>query len=139
LRLLDNMTQIRFILFSILLLLGQSIAFAQTDRSANAGKVDWGTPAHDLGEVAKDSTVKRIVVVKNISQEDLLLLSVLPMCHCTTAEWPQEPIPPGEQRNIILAFHAERAGEFYKIITVKTNFDPVQPYPLVMKGKVVQQ
>jgi Protein of unknown function (DUF1573) len=132
------MTQIRFISFVILLLLGQSVSIAQTtDRTANAGKVDWGIYSHDLGSVAKDSTIKRTVVIKNTSQEDLLLLSVIPMCHCTDAEWPQEPIPPGEQRNILLSFHAEREGDFYKIITVKTNFDPVQPFPLVMKGKVV--
>lgn len=127
-------------LLCVIALLTASVAYSQTikavDNSQNAGKVEWLNRQADTGKIPFGVPVTREYKLKNISHETLMILQVRSACHCTTVEWSGEPIQPGETGVIKATYDAQREGEFYKIITVSTNFDPAQSVPLALTGKV---
>jgi hypothetical protein len=106
------------------------------DNTLNAGKVDWGQRRVELGEIPQGIPAIREFKIKNISKEPLVFADVRSGCHCTTVEWTTTPIPPGETGVVKATFDAVNEGDFYKIITVSTNFDPKQPMALTMVGTV---
>ena len=128
------------VVFSLLLAFSASHVCAQemkmNDSSKNAGKVEWGARQVKLGEIPYGIPVTRTVTVKNIHNENLVVTNVRSGCHCTSVEWPQEPIEPGQSGEIKLTFDAGREGDFYKIVSVFTNFDPDESVVLVLVGKV---
>lgn len=115
-------------------------AFAQTlksvDKSQNAGKVEWLDRQIAVGNVAFGQPVSREFRVKNISSENLIILQVKSTCHCTVAEWQQNPIAPGHTGVIKITYDSQKEGDFYRIVSVSTNFDPMQTIPLALVGKV---
>ena len=129
------------LLVCFLLCTGYNTGFAQgmnaTDPTKNAGNVEWRARRIDLGEVAFEVPVVREYVVKNISKEPLTLLTVKSGCHCTTVNWNQNPVAPGDSTTIKATFDASKEGPFYKIITVTTSFDPENPVALTLVGTVL--
>jgi hypothetical protein len=106
------------------------------DNTLNAGKVEWGPRRIDFGEVPQGIPAVREIHIKNVSNEVLTLADVRSGCHCTSVEWTRTPIPPGESGVVTATFDAEAEGDFYKIITVATNFDPKQPLAYTLIGTV---
>ncbi len=121
-------------------LLFASITTAQTlkavDNSLNAGKVEWLDRQITTGNVPFGKAVTREFRVKNISNENILILQVKSTCHCTTTEWEQNPIAPGETGIIKVTYDSQKEGDFYRIVSVLTNFDSMQSIPLALIGKV---
>ncbi|MBK9336150.1 MAG: DUF1573 domain-containing protein [Lewinellaceae bacterium] len=107
------------------------------DPTLNAGKVQWIPMQIETGDVPFAVPVERTIEAKNISDEDLVILAVVSGCHCTVAEWTKEPIPPGKSGVIKLVFDALKEGEFYKVISITTNFDPETNLALGMTGTVL--
>lgn len=106
------------------------------DNTQNAGKVEWVTRQVDAGKSEPGTPVTGEFEVKNISKENLIIMEVRSSCHCTAVEWTREPIAPGKSGIIKAIYDGQREGEFYRIITVTTNFDPAQSIPLALIGKV---
>jgi hypothetical protein len=127
-------------LLCCMLLLTASGLFSQKlkaeDNSQNAGKVEWTKRQVDAGKVPFGVPVTGEFEVKNISTENLIILDVRSGCHCTSVEWAREPIPPGQTGVITAIYDAQKEGDFYRIITVITNFDPAQSVPMALVGKV---
>ena len=121
-------------------LMTATVSGAQTlkavDDTQNAGKVEWINRSENTGTVPFGIPVTREFKVKNISKENLLILQVRTTCHCVSMDWTREPISPGETGVIRATYDAQREGDFYKIISVNTNFDPNQGVPFAMTGKV---
>ena len=107
------------------------------DPTKNDGKVKWIPMQIETGDVPYAVPVERSIEARNISTEDLVILNVLSGCHCTVAEWPKEPIPPGKSGFIKVVFDALKEGEFYKVISISTNFDPETQLALGMTGRVL--
>jgi hypothetical protein len=132
----------KIILFFVLLcaLMLALEADAQTlkavDDSQNSGKVEWINRSENTGKVPFGVPVVREFRMKNISRENLMLLQVRSTCHCVTVDWTREPIAPGKTGFIRVTYDAQREGDFYKIISVNTNFDPTQAVPFAISGKV---
>lgn len=130
--------------FTCILLFCGYLATAQTqnykiaDGTLNAGKVEWQRNIN-VGEIPYDVPVIREFEVKNVSNEPLLLVNVKAGCHCTIIEYPHDPIPPGETTHIKAIYDAKKEGDFYKVISVTTNFDPNQAVVLALTGKVLPQ
>jgi hypothetical protein len=124
---------------AVLLLLSVG-ATAQTikavDNSLNAGKVEWVARQINAGKVPFGVPVTREFEVKNISTESLLILQVKSSCHCTMVEWSKESVEPGKSSIIKVTYDALKEGDFYRIVTVHTNFDTNQSVPLAINGKV---
>ncbi|MFN0215360.1 MAG: DUF1573 domain-containing protein [Saprospiraceae bacterium] len=106
------------------------------DNSLNSGKVEWLDRQTNTGTVPFGQPVTKLFRVKNISSENLIILQVKSTCHCTTTEWDQDPIAPGKTGIIKLTYDALKEGDFYRIVSVITNFDSVQSVPLALTGKV---
>lgn len=106
------------------------------DPTKNDGKVEWIPMQIETGDVPFGIPVEKQFEVKNISSENLLILEVKSGCHCAVVDWSKEPIPPGKSGTIQITFDALKVGEFYKIISVTTNFDPEVSIALTMVGKV---
>jgi len=121
-------------------LLASSNAFAQTikavDNSLNAGKVEWIDRQINTGTVPFGQPVTVEYQVKNISNENLLILQVKSACHCVVTEWPRSPIEPGRTATINVTYDGKKEGDFYKLVSVITNFDSMQSIPLALIGKV---
>lgn len=130
-----------FAVFALLLFVAVSGMVAQTmeigDPTLNAGKVQWIPMQIEVGNVPFAVPVERTIEAKNISNEYLIILAVVSGCHCTVAEWPKEPIPPGKSGVIKVVFDALKEGEFYKVISITTNFDPETNLALGMTGTVL--
>lgn len=128
------------LLSCVFALLTVDAAFAQgikaVDDSQNAGKVEWLNRSENVGKVPFGVPVTREFKMKNVSRENLILLSVRSGCYCTTVEWSQEPIPPGGTGVFKVTFDAQKEGDFYKIVMVSTNFDSNQTVPFALIGKV---
>ncbi len=106
------------------------------DITLNNGKVAWGTRGIELGQFPQGKPQTRELTVKNISQEPLRILKVKTSCHCTSAEWPQTEILPGETKSILITHNAEDLGEFLRIVSVQTNFDPENWVMISVSGEV---
>ncbi|MBL7796988.1 MAG: DUF1573 domain-containing protein [Saprospiraceae bacterium] len=107
------------------------------DPTKNDGKVKWIPMQIETGDVPYAVPVERSIEARNISTEDLVILNVISGCHCTVVDWPKEPIPPGKSGFIKVVFDALKEGEFYKVISISTNFDPETQLALGMTGKVL--
>ncbi|HND88044.1 MAG TPA: DUF1573 domain-containing protein [Saprospiraceae bacterium] len=88
--------------------------------------------------VAFGVPVTREFIVKNWSKEDLVLTKVRTGCSCTMVDYTQTPIPPNKGGIVRVTYDAQKEGDFYRVITVTTNFDPAQPVALILKGKVAK-
>ena len=116
-----------------------SSTFAQNvvmiDGTKNAGKVEWVRNI-DVATIPYGVPKPVEFLVKNLTNEPLLLLSVNSSCGCTIAEFSKEPILPGGSSKIKATYNAKTEGEFYKIITVITNFDKENSVTLSIQGVV---
>ena len=128
---------------TLALFLSVQFLFAQTissvDNSLNAGKVQWVQNQINTGTVPIGTPVSREFEVKNIGTENLMILQVKSSCFCTVAEWSKEPVEPGNSAKIKVTYDSQHEGEFYRIVTVLTNFDTNQSVPLALKGKVATE
>ena len=66
----------------------------------------------------------------------LIIKEVQTGCHCTVTDFPKDPIEAGQTVKIKATYDAKTEGQFYKIITVVTNFDPERLVALAMIGTV---
>lgn len=107
-----------------------------TDQTKNAGKVEWLQSQYDLGKIPLGIPVTKEYTLKNISNEPLQLLEVRTTCHCTATEWTKKTIEPGQTGYVRITYDAEKAGDFFKVVKVYTNFDPEQGVGLVIRGSV---
>lgn len=107
------------------------------DPTKNNGKVAFEPMQIDAGEVPYGVPVERAYTVKNIGEEDLVILDVKSGCHCTVVDWPKEPLKPGQSGSIKITYDALKEGQFYKIVSVNTNFDPEVGVGLSMIGTVL--
>ena len=71
----------------------------------------------------------------NDGDAPLILKEVKASCGCTTPEWPQEPIMPGQKKKIEAEFNAKADGAFDKTISVYTNVSD-EAIELKLKGFV---
>jgi hypothetical protein len=105
------------------------------DLTDNNGKVEWLWRVN-VGETPFGKSVTAVFSVKNVSTDSLILQDVQVGCHCTVAEYPKEPIPPGQTVYIKATYDARSEGQFFKTINVSTNFDLYRVVTLSMSGIV---
>lgn len=105
----------------------------------NAGRVEWQHRQIDAGDVPFGQAISFDFVVKNISTENLMLLEVRNSCKYIAAEYSKAPIAPGDSTAIKVTYDAELEGDFYRIVTILTNFDTHQSVPLAVLGNVGQK
>jgi hypothetical protein len=105
------------------------------DLTDNNGKVEWAWRV-SVGEVPFDKPVTAVFTIKNISSDTLIIQNVQTACHCTVPEYPHEPILPGQTAYIKATYDARSEGQFFKTVSVSTNFDLYRIVTLAMLGTV---
>lgn len=84
--------------------------------------ITFDTLHYDFGTIIEGEQVVGYFDYKNTGTDPLLILSVRASCGCTTPEWSQEPLEPGERETLNIIFDAGgRRGSQHKEIIVHTN------------------
>lgn len=83
-------------------------------------------PVFNAGKVILGEEIKASFIVENTGDYPLIISEVNPSCSCTIAEYPEEPIAPGETGKIKAAVKTENAspGELSKNVTIVANTSP---------------
>ena len=72
----------------------------------------------NFGRIPQGRPVTHVFVLKNTGAKPLLIENVQASCGCTTPEWSQDPVRPGESTSIKVGFNAAAEGPFNKSIAV---------------------
>ena len=110
---------------------------------ANKGPViTFETLVYDMGTInhsqPRNHEGKCEFKFTNTGDEPLIITGVRADCGCTTPNYTQEPILPGESGKIAVQYDNSRVGYFSKGITVTTNSNPAS-MRLTIKGNVVRE
>lgn len=83
---------------------------------------------HDFGTFKEEDGLQTYTFTfVNNGNTPLILNNVMASCGCTTPEWTQKPVAPGERGFIKVSYNPQgRPGAFHKTITVSTNADNSQ-------------
>jgi hypothetical protein len=94
--------------------------------SSNYTTIKWlDSTDRDLGTAKEGAKLEIKYRFKNIGTHNLIISDVKPSCGCTTPEWPQRPIPPGEEDVIKAVFDSQgKPGANRKEIHVLANTLP---------------
>jgi len=138
-----------FALFCLLLFWGcgnkESITSEIINNPASASQptndkvpvVEFDSDVWDFGTITEGEVVEHEFKITNKGRGNLLIAAVRTSCGCTVADFPRQPIEPGQTRTIKVKFDSEgRRGRVYKQVHVVTNAMP-SSYTLVVRGEVV--
>jgi Protein of unknown function (DUF1573). len=99
-------------------------------------------PTHDFGSIGEnDGFAEHTFSFVNTGDAPLVISTITASCGCTRPEWSKEPIEPGKEGFIIIAFNPQgRVGNFNKTATVYTNEDDgYKRHKLTILGVVVDK
>jgi hypothetical protein len=114
-------------------------------KNCNEPRVPDFTPeetSHNFGEIGEnDGYAEHIFKFRNTGEAPLVISRITASCGCTRPEWPQAPVQPGEDGQIIITFNPRgRVGPFNKIATVYTNEDNgYKRHSLAIRGVVSEK
>jgi len=84
--------------------------------------IQWLDSSKSMGTVTEGGTLKINYRFKNSGSKPLVIEKVQPGCGCTVADYPKEPIAPGQEGEIRAEFDTKgREGVQKKNITVFAN------------------
>jgi hypothetical protein len=95
---------------------------AGSKNSAPLTTIQWIDSAQDYGSITEGQRLALSFHFKNSGDKPLVIESVKPTCGCTIANYPKEPIAPGEEGEITGEFDSNgREGLQHKHMTVRSN------------------
>lgn len=75
----------------------------------------------------------------NVGDQPIIVSHVQPACGCTAPSWTREPVAPGKQGTITVAYNsAGRPGPYTKTVTISSNAKP-GALALTFKGVVLKK
>ncbi|MEL7221000.1 MAG: DUF1573 domain-containing protein [Bacteroidota bacterium] len=84
--------------------------------------VEWQQEAiHDFGDLEQGKEVATVFTFKNTGADSLYIDNVRTACGCTSPEWEDVSVAPGEMGVITIIYDAEDEGYFDKWIKVYFN------------------
>lgn len=93
--------------------------------TVNVAKIDFEETVYDFGEVAEGQMVSHVFKFTNTGSVPLLINNAQSTCGCTIPEWPRNPIPPGGEGEIKVAFNTKEKHDFQeKPVTISANTYP---------------
>ncbi|MEM7659740.1 MAG: DUF1573 domain-containing protein [Bacteroidota bacterium] len=99
--------------------------------------VEWNSNEYNYGAVPTGTTVTHQFRFKNTGSEPLTLTRVKASCGCTTPSYSNEPVAPGDEGFIDVAFNTTgKSGRQTKTVTVTGNFDGSITKVLRITGEV---
>jgi hypothetical protein len=96
--------------------------FAGSNSAAPLTTIKWIDSARDFGNISEGQRLALSFRFKNTGDKPLVIESVKPTCGCTIADYPKEPIAPGDEGEITGEFDSNgREGMQHKHMTVRLN------------------
>lgn len=94
----------------------------------------------DAGEVIKGEVITAKFKVENTGEYPLILAEVKGSCSCTVAEYPEEPLQPGESAEILAYVKTEETGSgvINKSVSIVANTEPSVTTVLI-RARVVKK
>jgi hypothetical protein len=93
---------------------------------------------YNFGSIPYGKPVYTTFTMKNTSTQDVVVNNIATSCGCTTPEWVQGPIKPGEVRQVKVGFNGYAEGDFSKTVTISYNDSKKVQY-FVIKGTGYKQ
>jgi len=93
---------------------------------------------HDFGDIKEaNGSVGCNFEFTNNGTSELIIQDVLTSCGCTTPEWTQPPVNPGEKGFVRAVFDPQkRPGAFHKSLTIISNVN-AQHIDIIIQGNVI--
>ncbi|MDO5655674.1 MAG: DUF1573 domain-containing protein [Flavobacteriaceae bacterium] len=104
-----------------------------------AQEITFNSEVMEYGDVAKGADGNKTFTFKNTGDAPLILKLVKPACGCTVADYPKEPLAPGESGTIKVGYNTNTVGAFNKTIEVHSNAVQNGRKILRIKGRVIEQ
>lgn len=114
-----------------------NIEDARVEGSKQLTTIQWIDSVRNFGKIQEGQKVALSFRFKNTGNKPLVIESVQPACGCTVADYPKQPLKPGEEGEITGEFDSQgREGQQHKEITVTTN-TPTRTKNVVFEVTVV--
>jgi hypothetical protein len=98
---------------------------------------EFETEEHDFGKIMQGEQVSFVFKFKNSGKSDLVISGQKATCGCTVADYPKNPVKPGENGQITVSFNSEgKHGMQTKSVTLTANTQPNSKV-LTIKAEVV--
>ncbi len=106
-------------IFNVIVLKSQEKV--QADSSVFA-QMEFVESEYNFGDLYQGEKAEHIFTFKNIGKSPLIINNVLTTCGCTAPKWPESPVLPGQNGEIIVAFDSSsKIGRQNKVITIRSN------------------
>lgn len=104
---------------------------------SKSGKFQFEENNFDFGTINSGEEVVHVFKFKNTGDADIVISQVKGSCGCTSPEYPQNPVKPGEEGEIKVTFRSKGiAGQVVKDITILANTVPTTKI-LTISGEVL--
>lgn len=113
--------------------LGPNAALIRSPIDAGDGTVDttvvarmtFAEPTFEFGAVSQGEVVKHEFIFTNTGAQPLLITDARSTCGCTVPNYPKQPVAPGEEAVINVAFDTKnKSGRQSKPVTITANTYP---------------
>jgi hypothetical protein len=86
------------------------------------GIFEFVEETHDFGELMQGGDASVTFKFKNVGTEAIVITDARKSCGCTTPKnWTKDPIPPGGEGYVDVAYDSNRIGGFDKSVTLISN------------------
>lgn len=87
--------------------------------------IEFTKEEHDFGTITDGDIVEHTFKFKNTGEAPLIISNAKATCGCTVPKWPKEPIPVGEEGEILVRFNSRnKPGNQNKTVTITANTYP---------------
>lgn len=116
-----------------------AVSAAAMGDSTSFTSIQWIDSARDMGKISEGQKLQISFRFKNTGDRPLVIESVRPGCGCTVADYPKEPIAPGDEGEITGSFDSKgREGMQHKEIMVTANTKGSQEHHVYFNVEVVK-
>jgi hypothetical protein len=119
---------------------GQPVSKPSSEPKASESRtktsIKFDKVEHNFGKMKQGDVVECAFKITNTGNEPLIIEEAHGSCGCTVPDYPKEPIPAGQARDIKVKFNsAGKKGNQSKTVTLTANTEPIQTV-LTIKAEV---
>ena len=95
------------------------------NKGANVPVIQFEKTEHDFGKILQGEQVSYTFKFKNVGDAPLIITNIEKTCGCTSPDYSNEPIKPGEEGKITITYDSKGHKGFQnKRLVVKANTNP---------------